>query len=368
MHLFYRNVNDGFRGIVTTFKEGTHVVQNPSRNGNVLRMKYPTLITYQNPYERVLFNKARDANPFFHVYEALWMLAGRNDVAPLAYYANQMKEYSDDGKSLNGAYGHRWRYAYTSIEDDGVGLDNKLVDQLQAIIDHLKSNPTSRRAVLSMWNVEDDLLKIDESKDTCCNLNVMFDIREDNDFPYLDMTVTNRSNDAIWGLLGANYVHFSFLQEYMAACIGVGMGYYHHFSNNLHAYDWNFKPDEWLKEYDQHGHDKEMNYPINQPEGYEVRELVRNPDTFNEEVQLFVDQAWGNRPINVQWEEPFIKDVAMPMSMAFCCHKGRDYENAFYWMNHVKATDWQFVGRQWLRKRQFNYERGLYHGGQEGVV
>jgi hypothetical protein len=35
------------------------------------------------------------------------------------------------------------------------------------------------------------------------------------------MTVTNRSNDLCWGMLGANYVHFTILQEYLAARLGV---------------------------------------------------------------------------------------------------------------------------------------------------
>jgi thymidylate synthase len=169
------------------------------------------------------------------------MLAGRNDVDSVAYYAKQMREYSDDGKTLNGAYGYRWRKAKTNVlgsgVDDGIVYDE--IDQLAVIVNHLKAQTESRRAVLQMWNVEDDLLKIGsdldfmrgkESKDVCCNLSVMFAVRKVNTGPgdygdeyrsYLDMTVTNRSNDLIWGLLGANFVHFTILQEYMAARLGV---------------------------------------------------------------------------------------------------------------------------------------------------
>ncbi len=52
----------------------------------------------------------------------------------------------------------------------------------------------------------------------------------------LDMTVTCRSNDAVWGAHGANAVHFSMLQEYMAGRIGVAMGTMYQFSNNYHGY------------------------------------------------------------------------------------------------------------------------------------
>ena len=40
----------------------------------------------------------------------------------------------------------------------------------------------------------------------------------------LQMTVHCRSNDIIWGTYGANAVHFSILQEYVAARIGVDLG------------------------------------------------------------------------------------------------------------------------------------------------
>src|SRR5207237_2010921 len=52
----------------------------------------------------------------------------------------------------------------------------------------------------------------------------------------LDMTVINRSNDTLWGALGSNYVHFSFLHEYISLATGCVVGRYNQFSNNLHVY------------------------------------------------------------------------------------------------------------------------------------
>ena len=54
-----------------------------SRNGPVLRAPEPVSTVYAKPWERVLFDPQRDANPFFHLFESLWMLDGRNDVATL---------------------------------------------------------------------------------------------------------------------------------------------------------------------------------------------------------------------------------------------------------------------------------------------
>ena len=171
MHLKTRNVNTAFTELVNIFNQNPDyvpylcspvpIVKRPSRNGNVLMIDGPVTITYSHPKERVLFNSARDANPFFHLYEALWMLDGRNDVDSVAYYAKQMREYSDDGKTLNGAYGYRWRKTRVTHCWKGVGDPiQEEVDQLQILINHLKADSNSRRAVLSMWNVEDDLLKI----------------------------------------------------------------------------------------------------------------------------------------------------------------------------------------------------------------
>jgi hypothetical protein len=50
------------------------------------------------------------------------------------------------------------------------------------------------------------------------------------------MTVSNRSNDLIWGTYGANMVHFNLLLTYVAAAVGVPKGYYHQVSSNTHLY------------------------------------------------------------------------------------------------------------------------------------
>src|SRR5688572_27389167 len=106
MELKTRNINTAFRELVSLFHYGKQkpgdpaIVRSPSRNGDVLMIQEPVMITYYRPLERVLFNPARDANPFSLLYESLFLLAGRNDVEPLAYYTKQFREYSDDGKTL----------------------------------------------------------------------------------------------------------------------------------------------------------------------------------------------------------------------------------------------------------------------------
>jgi hypothetical protein len=52
----------------------------------------------------------------------------------------------------------------------------------------------------------------------------------------LDLIVFNRSNDVYWGMLGANIVQFSFLQEYLARMAGLDIGRLFQVSTNAHVY------------------------------------------------------------------------------------------------------------------------------------
>lgn len=363
MHLYYDNVNQAFYGLVVQFHHNNiEILEESSRNGPVLRCVEPVTITYARPWERVLFNKARDCNPFFHMFEALWMLAGRNDLKPLVYYNPRMGDYSDDGKTLNGAYGYRWRRAQGDIHPDAVSI----VDQLEILAERLREYPYDRRCVLQMWNIEDDLLKIGTSKDVCCNTHVYFSARrqelskkqDPRDWPdgrpftpQLDMTVCNRSNDLVWGMLGANYVHFTFLQEYMAACLGWEVGVYNHFTNNLHVYKHNWEPDKWLAK-------SEEIDPYDTPLlknclGSSRIKLVQEPARFDDECNRFVESIDG------EFKEPFLGYVAQPMMAAFRQHKKRNYRgdnNALVLIERVHATDWKIVGKAWLERRRDKWE------------
>lgn len=411
MHVKVRNVNEAFNLFVSGIANGSiPTTSKPSRAGDVLKIDEPVTITFQRPTERVLFNQARDCNPFFHVFESLWMLAGRNDVAPLKYYSSKIGDVaSDDGSTFNGAYGWRWRKhpgKYT-LQRNGT-MTMKAIDQLPILIKHLKYKPESRRAVLQMWRVLDDLKRIDDqanpdckdcmgtgvvvrdvpqgdedatlnvvcpcvvkaTKDVCCNTAAYFSLRN-VDTPkgegfghrdtYLDMTVTNRSNDLIWGLLGANVVHFSFLQEYMACALGVEVGHYHQFANDLHVYTANnggFKPEVWMTAgngdfYDLTPDINTMRVP-----------LVRDAVMFDREVQEFVNANYLDEedaeklitPLpNIEWAEPFLQLVAQPMCDAFHYHKVRDYGNAFAACDRIQVTDWRIAATNWIRKREFSW-------------
>ncbi len=80
------------------------------------------------------------------IHELLWFLKGETNIAYLK--ENGIKiwdEWADENGDLGPVYGKQWR----SWE----GKDGKIVDQVKDLIDQIKSNPDSRRLIISAWNV-----------------------------------------------------------------------------------------------------------------------------------------------------------------------------------------------------------------------
>ena len=336
------NVNDVFLRGVDFFKSKVNYRTQPSRNGLTREALEPVTTVYSKPWQRVLFNEARDANPFFHLYEAIWMLGGSEDLRKLTHFNSGMANFSDDTLTLNGAYGYRWR-------------DYFLTDQLKTVIQVLEKDPDSRRAVVQMWDCNNDLDS--NSKDIPCNTHIYFKIRDDR----LNMTVCNRSNDMIWGAYGANAVHMSVLQEFIASSLNVGMGTYHQVSDSFHVYE----NEQWDKV--KHLGINAFHWPA-ENEPYPVLShypLVSKPDCFLDECSAFLDQIpprrisgvpeeihkWG--PILVDdYMNYFFPEVLIPMVHAYLQHKKRKYENCYKFLEQVKAKDWQRACVEWVTRRE----------------
>ena len=297
-----------------------HGVEVDTRNGKAIEFREPCAIVYNNPKERVLFYPERDANPVFHFMESLWLLAGRNDLEWIQRYNKRMGEYSDNGTHLQGAYGFRWRKYFHR-------------DQIELVVHRLMTYPNDRRTVLTMWDPEWDLRKENGCKDHPCNTHIYFSVREHK----LDMTVCNRSNDMIWGALGANAVHMSILQEYIAARIGASVGIYTQFSNNLHAYiDVLAKLDGMNPDYDSYAARMITPSP-----------LVSNVETFDEELDWFMEDPDKPRPyINVVFSE-----LAQPMHRMWVAWQGKDFPEAVEHSKDIVPDDWHLACFEWLDRR-----------------
>jgi hypothetical protein len=165
------------------------------------------------------------------------------------------------------------------------------------------------------------------------------------------MTVFNRSNDLIWGSLGANVVHFSFLQEYMACALDCRVGLYHQVSNNLHVYEANWKPEKWMRDTTaDYARDRE-DQAVQGGVLPSPLKLVRDREQFDHEVKSFIND------FKQPWSESFLLNIAQPMMWAFECHKERNYGGAYLLLDKVRAEDWREAGLNWIRKREKNWKR-----------
>lgn len=203
-----------------------------SPRGKIVKELRPACVEFTKPTNRVTFLGSRRINPFFQLAEALWILSGRADVEWLLQFNNNMKQFSDDGVWFNASYGERIR---TWNKNAAHGVIINPVDQLEDAFIKLSVDRDTRQAVVVISNPMFDNAKYtigEKGKDIACNLIFTFKIRHDK----LDITVFNRSNDAHWGLWGANLAQFSTIQEVMAAWLGVEVGQYTQVTDSLHIY------------------------------------------------------------------------------------------------------------------------------------
>lgn len=311
-------------------------VRRESRNGPVLVFPHPVCVEYSEPRERVMFWPERDCNPFFHFFEALWMLGGRNDVAFPVRFNSTFGQFSDDGVTFNAAYGYRWRKYFG-------------YDQLEIVAQRLKDNPDDRRVVLGMWDPHEDLGS--SSKDVPCNLSACFQRGADGE---LNMTIYNRSNDIVWGALGANAVHFSMLQEFLALAIGCPVGSYWQISCNMHGYLKTVEPLMSLA-------DKAFpSTQVQSSDPYEqglVQPLEMFPagtgGDFIRDLAMFLDE--GDRAMG--YKTKFMRRVALPMIRSWMAY--HDSSNPARYHNARKivqvdchAKDWALACDQWLARRE----------------
>jgi hypothetical protein len=318
-----RNVNDAFESALYAIR-GYSESSVSTRNGPVIKFPGPVVTHYSCPEERILWNATRDANPFFHLMECIWMLAGRNDLSSILPFNSNFASYAEPDGHFHGAYGYRWRYAFG-------------FDQLPAIVRTLKEDPSSRRVVLQMWSADIDLgHKL--AKDLPCNTHIYFEI----DRSLLNMTVCNRSNDMVWGAYGANAVHFSFLQQYLAEMLGVGIGMYYQFSNNMHLYT-EFGPGAGLL----------LKYPPSDDEytaGHFVQPyrglLSKNPDDTLAHYRLF----WNNTELHPAdyAENFFLASIAYPMRKFYLDRKvGKENISD---LESMPDCDWKLAAIQWSER------------------
>lgn len=171
-------------------------------------------ITLTNILDNVV--SCRNISISYALGELLWYFTGRNDVEFISKFGSMWSRISDDGVTNNSAYG------YVLMKKHGF-------NQIEKIIELLKKDPTSRRAVLNINQANEHVI---ETKDEPCTIALQFLIRDN----MLHCTTIMRSND-IWFGFPYDVIFFTELQKYIASRLNVGFGEYTHFAVSLHLYD-----------------------------------------------------------------------------------------------------------------------------------
>lgn len=173
------------------------------------------LLELERPLARLSRSETR-GRPFSSLGEFLWYLSRDNQLDFIRYYISAYDEETEDGETIHGGYGRRI-------------FRQRGQDQLHNVISLLQTNPTSRRAVIQLFNAEDIERRYKEIPCTC---TLQFLVRRNR----LHMLTNMRSNDAYLGLPHDIFC-FTMLQEVVARTLGVGLGPYKHFVGSLHLYD-----------------------------------------------------------------------------------------------------------------------------------
>jgi len=294
-----------------------------------------------------LFAAKRDANPVFHLAEALWMIAGRNNVDFLNLFVRDFgARFGEPDGTEHDAYGHRWRLGFG-------------VDQIWACINRLKKNPDDRQAVIQMWDAEhrvdilsranngayietpvgfDDLLG--EYRTRPCNTHIYLRINDGA----LDLTSMSRSHDILWGAYGSNAVTFSVLHEYLATALGRPLGRFYQFSNNYHIYTAELdrlsaREGEWLDD----------RYTL---ANFDVYPIVSNIIYFDKDVSKLLEFIETEiDPVNWVPVNLFLAQVALPMVQAYNLWRQKDHAAAVVTAHTIHHPDWRIATGEWLQRR-----------------
>lgn len=188
---------------------------NESSRGNNVEFIGVT-VRIENPRNRLSRSESR-GKPFSAIGELLWYLSGSNRLEFIRPYIPSYENDAEDG-ILPGAYGPRL-----------FGKGAFYINQIANVVRVLQYKPSSRRAVIQLFDAKDIN---SEQKEIPCTATLQFHIREE----IMHMSTTMRSNDAYLGLPHDVFC-FTMLQEMLARRLNVELGRYIHHVGSMHIYD-----------------------------------------------------------------------------------------------------------------------------------
>ena len=155
------------------------------------------------------------------IYELLWFLRGDSNVAWLhEHKVSIWDEWADEAGELGPVYGVQWR--------SWPGYDGAHIDQISAVIEQIKTNPDSRRLLVSAWNVA----LVDQMALPPCHTMFQFYVAEGR----LSCQLYQRSADIFLGL-PFNIASYALLTLMVAQACGLQPGEFVHTLGDAHLYE-----------------------------------------------------------------------------------------------------------------------------------
>lgn len=155
------------------------------------------------------------------IHELLWFLQGDTNVRYLQENGVRIwNEWADAQGELGPVYGHQWR--------SWTGADGRTHDQISDVLRQIRTNPDSRRLIVSAWNVGD----LDRMALSPCHCLFQFYVAEGR----LSCQLYQRSADVFLGV-PFNIASYALLTLMMAQVTGLRPGEFVHTFGDVHLYN-----------------------------------------------------------------------------------------------------------------------------------
>ena len=159
------------------------------------------------------------------IHELLWFLSGNTNVKYLKDNGVRIwNEWADENGDLGHIYGYQWRSWPTP--------EGNSVDQISQLIENIKTNPTSRRLIVSAWNVGD----LDKMNLPPCHLLFQFYVIDGK----LSCQLYQRSADVFLGV-PFNIASYALLTMMVSQVTGLKPGDFVHTFVDDHIYNNHFE-------------------------------------------------------------------------------------------------------------------------------
>ena len=161
-------------------------------------------------------------------YEVLWYLSGEDHIRNLRQHTRIWDAWADEAGNLDTAYGRYWRRFPSAQINPATGAYEVVeVDQIGRIITMLKTDPNSRRMVVTAWEPGNAL----DSKLPPCHYTFAFNVQGQK----LNCHLTQRSGDIAIGI-PFNLAAYALLTQILAQESGLELGFFSHTIIDAHIY------------------------------------------------------------------------------------------------------------------------------------